>query len=70
MQKDSDDADSVLDWVQKMQCEEFNTVLFFKPQGQKSDFNGVKEKDFLLALQTQFQKDMLYASTPPTVDGI
>ena len=54
----SDDADSVLYWVQEMQCEEFNPVLFFKPQGQKSDFNGVEEKDFLLALQTQFQKEM------------
>ena len=41
-----------------MQCEEFNPVLFFKPQGQKSDFNGVEEKDSLLALQTQFQKEM------------
>ena len=58
MQKASDDTDSVLDWVQEIQCEEFNPVLFFKPQGQKSDFNGVEEKDFLLALQTQFQKEM------------
>ena len=58
MQKASDDTDSVLYWVQEMQCEEFNPVLFFKPQGQKSDFNGVEEKDFLLALQTQFQKEM------------
>ena len=58
MEKASDDADSVLYWVQEMQCEEFNPILFFKPQGQKSDFNGVEEKDFLLALQTQFQKEM------------
>ena len=58
MQKDSDDADSVLYWVQETQCEEFNPVLLFKPQGQRSDFNGVEEKDFLLALQTQFQKEM------------
>ena len=44
MQKASDDADSVLYWVQEMQCEEFNPVLFFKPQGQKSDFNVWKKK--------------------------
>ena len=46
------------------QCEEFNPVLFFKPQDEKSDFNGVEGNDFLLGLQTQFQKEM---STPPTV---
>ena len=31
MQKASDDADSVLYWVQEMQSEKFNPVLFFKP---------------------------------------
>ena len=44
MQKASDDTDSVLYWVQEIQCEEFNPVLFFKPQGQKSDFNVWKKK--------------------------
>ena len=44
MQKASDDTDSVLYWVQEMKCEEFNPVLFFKPQSQKSHFNGVEEK--------------------------
>ena len=30
-QRANEDADSVLYWVQKMQCEEFNPVLHFKP---------------------------------------
>lgn len=58
MQKASADADSVLYWVQEMQCEEFDPVLCFKRQGEKSDYNGVEEKDFLLGFQTQFQKEM------------
>ena len=58
MQQTSADAHSALYWVQEMQCKEFNPVLFLKPQGEKSDCNDVKENDFLLGLQTQFQKEM------------
>ena len=36
MQKASDENDSVLYWVKEMECEEFNPVLCFKPQGKKS----------------------------------
>ena len=46
-----------------MQCEEFNPVLCFKQQGEKSSYNGVEEKDFLLGLQTQFQKEMFETHT-------
>ena len=58
MQQTSADVHSALYWVQKMQCKEFNPVLFLKPQGEKSDCNDVEENDFLLGLQTQFQKEM------------
>ena len=58
IQKASDDADSVLYWVKEMKCEEFNPVLCFKPQGEKSNYNGVEEKDFIFGYQMQFQKEM------------
>ena len=58
MEKASDDTDSVLYWVKEMECEEFNLVLRFKQQGEKSSYNCVEEKDFLFGFQTQFQKEM------------
>ena len=41
-----------------MLCEEFNPVLCFKRQGEKSDYHGVEDKDFLLGFETQFQNEM------------
>ena len=58
MQRANDDADSVLFWVQEMQYEEFSPVLCFKRQGEKSSYKDIEENDFLLGLQTQFQKEM------------
>lgn len=40
---------------------EFCPVIAFKPQGVSSEREGVKDNDFLLALQTQFQLEMMKA---------
>ena len=57
-EKDSDDASSVLYWVEEMEREQYNPVLCFKRQGQDSPDYGVEKNDFLLGLQTEFRKEM------------
>ena len=49
-QKDSDDANSVLYWVDEMRREEYNSVLCFKHQGEESDEHGIDKNDFLLGM--------------------
>ncbi|XP_014679733.1 PREDICTED: uncharacterized protein LOC106819642 [Priapulus caudatus] len=58
MQKANNDADSVLFWVEEMTTEDYNPVICFKRQGEKSIYPGVENKDFLLGLQTEFQAKM------------
>lgn len=58
MQKDHDDANSVLYWVAEMEREEHNPVLCFKSQGESSNHAGIETNDFLLGIQTEFQQDM------------
>jgi len=58
IQKDSDDAKSVLLWVSEMQAADFNPVLCFKSQGDPSTYTGVEDNDFLLGIQTEFHKEM------------
>ena len=50
------DLTSVRVWVQEMSTLEYNPVLIFKPQGESKD--NFTENDFLLVLQTEFQRDM------------
>ena len=71
MEKDQDDANSVLYWVAEMEREEHNPVLCFKSQGENSDHAGVEKNDFLLGIQTQFQQDMFvkYAQKLVCVDA-
>ena len=70
-EKDSDDASSVLYWVEEMEREQYNPVLWFKRQGQDSPDDGVEKNDFLLGLQTEFQKEMFvkYAQKLVCVDA-
>ena len=71
IQKDSDDATSVSRWVEEMMQENYNPILCYKPQGEESDEQGVEKNDFLLAFQTEFQREMFtkYASKLICVDA-
>ena len=48
---------SVLSWVQEMATSHENPIIFFKQQGEMTKANI--ENDFLLCIQTSFQRDML-----------
>lgn len=54
-----------------MQGEKYNPVICFKRQGEESEEQGVDNNDFLLGLQTEFQKDMFrkYATKLVCVDA-
>ena len=55
------DLISVTTWVEDMKAQEYNSILIFKPQGkeQLQDMNNISPNDFLLCVQTEFQRDML-----------
>ena len=60
MQKDNDDAKSVMYWVAEMEREtDYNPVICYKGQGEDSCHMGLNNKDFLLGIQMEFQKEML-----------
>ena len=48
-------------WVKELEALPYNPVLVFKAQGepQQDHMNNIGKNDFLLGLQTQFQRDML-----------
>ena len=71
MQKDNNDAQSVMFWVAEMEREDHNPILCFKAQGETSHHVGMKSNDFLLGLQTEFQKEMFikYAKKLVCVDA-
>ena len=53
------DAQSVSLAVSELQQEPYNPVLAFKVQGRKDDkFPSLPDDAFLLAIQTEFQRDM------------
>ena len=51
MEKDQDDANSVMYWVAEMEREEHNPVLCFKSQGESSDQAGIEKNNFFLGIQ-------------------
>ena len=65
MIRHKNDLISVLSWVTEMNTLEHNPVLFFKPQGEENkmhmemEIDSQSKDDFVLILQTEFQKDML-----------
>ena len=63
------DLTNVRVWVQEMSTLEYNPVLIFKPQGESKD--NFTENDFLLVLQTEFQRDMFqrFCSVAVCVDA-
>ena len=48
-------------WVTEIQSLEYNAVLVYKEQGvqQEDDMDNLSDSDFILCLQTSFQRDML-----------
>ena len=61
IQKHPNDLLSVSSWVEEMETLEYNPVLLFKQQGdQPSEYcKNLEAHDFLLVIQTEFQRDML-----------
>lgn len=63
--KHADDSQSVDLWIKEMQRGEYDPVLLYKAQGVEEVYVGqnckdiFQKEDFAIALQTQFQKDML-----------
>ena len=56
--KHSNDLTSVCAWVEELQNEPNNPILLFKPQGmpQSEGMNNLGNDDFLIVIQTPFQK--------------
>lgn len=59
--KHANDHTSTCAWVQELKKLPYNPVLVFKPQGeeQSDDIDNLSKDDFLLALQTEFQRDTM-----------
>ena len=57
----SNDLTSVCVWVEEVKSHTYNPILYFKPQGetQPDNMDNVGNDDFLLGIQTDFQRDML-----------
>ena len=47
----------------------YNPILVFKPQGEEGneDTNELKKDDFVLAIQTEFQRDALLKFGPKVI---
>ena len=59
--KHQNDFDSTSAWVEELKTKEYNPVIVFKPQGmeQTTSMDNLGKDDFLLAIQSEFQKDAL-----------
>ena len=59
--KHSNDLTSICAWVEELKSLPNNPLLLFKAQGepQPDDTDNVGNDDFILGIQTQFQRDML-----------
>ena len=61
MRKDTNDLLSTCTWVEEVAGLSYNPILLFKPQGidQSESMNDLAKDDFILALQTEFQRDVM-----------
>ena len=60
VQRHKEDQLSVCAWVEEMEALDNNPIIAFKPQGKECDGSlGVGRDDFILAIQTQFQRQLL-----------
>ena len=57
----ANDLTSVCSWVEELSSLPYNPVLVFKPQGtpQLPSMENISVNDFVLGIQTEFQRDML-----------
>ena len=58
VRKHADDHTSVYAWVEEFKKEVYNPILYYKPQGVDCPAGNLHNSDFLLVLQTEFQKDL------------
>ena len=60
-QRHADDATSVNMWVTEMMSQEGNPIILYKQQGepQSPEYNNLCKEDFVLALQTPLQANMM-----------
>ena len=66
------DLTSICAWVEELNSLPYNPVLLFKPQGepQPHDMDDVGTDDFILRIQTQFQRDVCkYGDTCVCMDA-
>ena len=59
IERHHEDQLSVCAWINELQSLEYNPITFFKEQG--SEGNDMSKEDFILAIQTKFQCDMMKA---------
>ena len=57
----ANDLSSVSAWVEEIKSLNYNPVLLYKIQGmpQSDEMDNIADQDFVLAIQTEFQRDML-----------
>jgi hypothetical protein len=67
VEKHKDDQLSICAWVAELQSTDYNPVLSFKVQGSESDVAGIETSDFMLAIQTKFQCNMMKQFAPALV---
>ena len=62
IEKHQNDLFSVSAWVAEMREMPYNPVIVFKNQGvnQDNECNSLGDEDFLLAIQTEFQRDRMH----------
>ena len=67
----SNDHVSTSIWVEEMKALDYDPILLYKPQGNTSDLSAVCIDDFILCIQTNFQKDCFtrFAKTVVCIDA-
>ena len=60
IQHHPNDHSSIQAWVEELQAQKYNSVLLFKQgQQQDEDMDNIGKNDFILGIQTEFQRDMM-----------
>ena len=57
--RDANDYKSVYAWVKELEALPYNPVLVYKEPQPNHNIDNIGKNDFLLGIQTQFQRDML-----------
>ena len=59
IQRHPNDQDSVLSWIQEWEGSDDNPIVFYKLQGQLKEEVALKKDDFVVIMQTEFQKHLM-----------